>query len=482
MRTVIFAGPSLPLTAARAILPDAVYLPPARQADLLSAVETYQPEVIGLIDGAFGTASSVWHKEILFALERGVRVYGAASMGALRAVELASFGMRGVGEIYASYASGTLTDDDEVAVAHAPASDGYRPLTLPMVNMRATLSLARADAALSVAEHDLVLEAAKSLYFADRTLDAILAAAVDRGLLTEAAHGLSTFLKERYVDLKRRDAEQLLAVIRDLPEPLPAPPPPPFVLERSASFEKMYANDRRVRLADVDVPLRDIASYAALHLAEFTELNEAVLNRALVLALADRLHVTATDADLEAETARFRARRDIADDSAMDAWLRSNALNRKSLDVLLRELATCRRLQHWVLARDRGMHHAGWVLDELRLRGTYPEVADAAARQQQLLAAWNADAAEEVLPDDLDLATLAAEHQQASGWRLDVPLEVWAEESGFEAPQDLAIALLRGAQARDRLQAAARALAGASLTPEGRPVVDSAAGASTDSA
>jgi hypothetical protein len=482
VRTVVFVGPSLPLTEARAILPRAVYLPPARQADLLSAVETYQPDVIGLIDGAFGTASSVWHKEILYAIERGARVYGAASMGALRAIELASFGMLGIGEIYTSYASGALTDDDEVAVAHADATDGYRALTLPLVNLRATLNLARSDGRISAAEHDLLLKAAKSLYFADRRLDAILAAAVARGLEPAASRRVSTFLVKSYVDVKRRDAEQLLAAIRDLPQPLPAPPPPSFVLERSASFETMYASDRRVRHADVDVPLRDIATHAALHLTDFDDVHASALNRALVLVLADLLQVSVTDADVEAEAARFRSAHGIADDSALQEWLHSNALNRESFDLLMRELAVWRRLQRWLLARDRGIHHTRWVLDELRLRGTYPEVADAAARQQQLLAAWNTDAAEEVLPDDVDLAALADEHRQATGWRLDVPLDVWAEESGFEAPQDLAIALLRAAQARERLGAAARALGGASLTPEDRLAADSAAGASADCA
>ena len=38
---------------------------------------------IGIIDGHFGNVPSVWHKEILFALSKGVEVSGAASMGAL---------------------------------------------------------------------------------------------------------------------------------------------------------------------------------------------------------------------------------------------------------------------------------------------------------------------------------------------------------------------------------------------------------------
>lgn len=62
MNAVIFLGPSLPLERARAILPTAHYLAPARQADLLTAVVNLQPTVIGLVDGVFLQQLSVWHK------------------------------------------------------------------------------------------------------------------------------------------------------------------------------------------------------------------------------------------------------------------------------------------------------------------------------------------------------------------------------------------------------------------------------------
>ena len=75
---------------------------------------------IGILDGHFGNVPSVWHKEILFAMSEGVEVAGAASMGALRAAELHRFGMIGVGRIYRFFRSGLFTDDDELAVIHAP--------------------------------------------------------------------------------------------------------------------------------------------------------------------------------------------------------------------------------------------------------------------------------------------------------------------------------------------------------------------------
>ena len=84
MKSIIFLGPSLPVEEARQIL-DAIYLPPAGQTDMLTATVNCQPDVIGLIDGVFLQSLSVWHKEILYALDRGILVYGSSSMGAIRA-------------------------------------------------------------------------------------------------------------------------------------------------------------------------------------------------------------------------------------------------------------------------------------------------------------------------------------------------------------------------------------------------------------
>ena len=66
-------------------------------------------------------------------------------MGALRAAELHTFGMRGVGRIFEAFRDGEVEDDDEVAVVHGPAELGYLVLSEPMFNIRATL--ARAEAA-----------------------------------------------------------------------------------------------------------------------------------------------------------------------------------------------------------------------------------------------------------------------------------------------------------------------------------------------
>jgi len=92
--------------------------PPVRQGDVYLAALS-SPAIIGIIDGYFEIVPTVWHKEILWAMDRGIHVYGGASIGALRAAELADFGMTGIGQIYEQYRAGQLTDDDEVAVCMA---------------------------------------------------------------------------------------------------------------------------------------------------------------------------------------------------------------------------------------------------------------------------------------------------------------------------------------------------------------------------
>ena len=97
MKCVIFTGPTLSEEEALPWL-EAIYLPPARQGDVISAIFTYMPDIIGIIDGASYPDLEIWHREILYALENGIAVYGASSIGALRAAELDIHGMHGVGQ------------------------------------------------------------------------------------------------------------------------------------------------------------------------------------------------------------------------------------------------------------------------------------------------------------------------------------------------------------------------------------------------
>ncbi len=164
---VVFLGPSLPAAEARRIAPCRV-LPPARAGDVL-AVLPERPLAIALVDGLFDSTPAPWPREILAALDAGVAVFGAASMGALRAAELAPFGVVGVGRIFRWYAEGALDDDGEVALLHAGAEQGWRPFTVPLVAVRAAADAARHERVLSGPAARALVAAAGQIHYTERT-------------------------------------------------------------------------------------------------------------------------------------------------------------------------------------------------------------------------------------------------------------------------------------------------------------------------
>jgi hypothetical protein len=239
----VFLGPTLPPADAAAVL-DATYLPPARQGDVFRAVRTHRPRAIGLIDGVFLDVPAVWHREILWALSEGVHVFGAASMGALRAAELAPFGMRGIGTIFTAYQAGhwpgddaPFEDDDEVTVIHAPPEAGGAALSDPMVDLRASLDAAEAAGVIDRASRTAVVAAMKSLHFPARSFARLGQAA--RALLGEAAAArLIDWLGTHGVAQKRVDAIAMLQAMACLLENDPPPFRAPFRFERALVWEQ----------------------------------------------------------------------------------------------------------------------------------------------------------------------------------------------------------------------------------------------------
>lgn len=209
MSATVFLGPTLAHLQARARL-DADLRGPAALGDVHRAVRRGSRTIL-LIDGLFETVRAVWHKELLWALAQGVTVVGAASLGALRAVELEPFGMIGVGEVFQSYRTGLIEDDAEVAVLHGPAELAWRPLTEALVDIRATLAVAAAQGVLTPRDGELLLQAAASLHYKDRGWHAVLDAGARLGFAGDASFG--RWLPAGRVDAKRRDALAALDLV-----------------------------------------------------------------------------------------------------------------------------------------------------------------------------------------------------------------------------------------------------------------------------
>jgi len=240
MNIIVFVGPTLSPRDVRAVLPEASLREPASCGDVAKAA-LERPDAIAVIDGYFQHRLAVWHKEILWALAGGIRVYGAASMGALRAAELADFGMVGVGRIFEWFRSGTLEDDDEVAIAHQSAARGYQVGSDAMVNIRATLEHAASAGIVSSATAAGLREIGKAMFFAERSFPAIIAVAQERGLPADEVTPLRAWLEnpDNVINQKRDDALALLHRIKqDLSESR-APERPSFVFQFTEAWYEL---------------------------------------------------------------------------------------------------------------------------------------------------------------------------------------------------------------------------------------------------
>ncbi len=204
---VVFVGPSLPHARVLAALngKPASIRPPAAQGDVYRCWRS-RPDVIVLIDGYFNDVPAPWHKEILWVLKQGTTVIGASSMGALRAAELESFGMVGIGAVFEGYRDGRLVADDEVALLHGDETIGYPPVSVPLVNIRATLAAAFEHGVINHEAHEAYLQTARSLHFEDRNYKTLL----KQCSISCGEHKLAAWLVEGKVDQKALDAEAAL--------------------------------------------------------------------------------------------------------------------------------------------------------------------------------------------------------------------------------------------------------------------------------
>lgn len=192
---------------------------PAARGDIYRASER-RARAICLIDGYFEHRPAVTHKEILWALKRGIPVFGAASLGALRAAELARYGMIGSGSVYTAFAQGELENEDEVAVPHGPEPE-FRSGAEALVNVRPTL---KAAVSAGIIDSDLcreLLASAKALFYPERNYGRLLGDAAERPLnldprVLKRLAALKDWLSDplHRVDQKQLDARALLCDVR----------------------------------------------------------------------------------------------------------------------------------------------------------------------------------------------------------------------------------------------------------------------------
>ena len=320
---------------------------------------------VGIIDGYFDGVPAVWHKEILWALSNGIPVFGASSMGALRAAELHIFGMRGIGWIFEAYRDGRLTDDDEVALVHGPAETGYLRLSEPMVNIRATLESALSEGIIDAATAAAVAEVAKAQFYQERSWASVLAGAQTH-VETAGLKRISAWLPAGKVDQKRDDALLLLDSMRDFMSGGGTAEPATFAFE----WTETWAN----------APWRNAPPNSGQASEDEAILDElrlkgeayAQVRREALLRELSRGEIARSGFDLDRreilrEAAAFRYPRGLMRQRGVVDWAAQNGIDASQFERLMAERAGLEKL---ALARDAELHSR--MLDRLREQRLLP--------------------------------------------------------------------------------------------------------------
>lgn len=212
---IVFLGPSLSIEKARKII-NAEFLPPAKKGDFIKLSLTSEKKIIILIDGVFLQDYPPSPIEVFQVVNKNnFQVFGASSLGALRAVELEKFGMNGYGRVFELFKKDIINSDDEVAVTF---DNSYNLLSEAMIDIRYNLFLAFKKGIIAKETKQLITRTAKKIYFPFRSYENIVKKSIelysDRRDTIEDFHN---FVSTQRQSLKELDAMGILKKIADNP-------------------------------------------------------------------------------------------------------------------------------------------------------------------------------------------------------------------------------------------------------------------------
>lgn len=431
-KTLVYLGPSLSLVKAMEFLPLATYRPPAKQGDIVSDLVNFNPSRILLIDGCFRDNLSVWHKELVYALQfPGVKaVYGAASMGALRAAELDYLGMIGIGQIYRWYRDGVTEDEAEVAIHFSVNKGSYHLQSVPLVDIRAGVEHYEREfpgqpVALRAREF---LEEMREVHYMERTPE-----------LCETAWADASGVSFPRIAQKSIDAMELL---NDYARYQPKSELKPSPDHLSAFFQALYERDRKVKINEFEVPQQHIDAHVILHNPEYERICWDASNQELALLLCNCLAVTVSIEEINRESQRFQQRSGITTPEAFAAFLEANGWSQHEFDRLMIQNSRIRKLQHSLTVTKAFRRNTQAIIDYLRTHQGFEFWASEATNLEKKIKESGVD---DWLGINLEtpVMELLGEHFEREGLELKALAEEYLLETGFSNLTELGVALAR---------------------------------------
>ena len=211
-KPIVFIGPSLAIEKARKIF-NADYRPSAKKGDflrLLACLNDDDRTIVGLVDGLFLQDYPPTPIEVFqLLIKKNILVLGAASLGALRAVELEKYGMIGIGKIFELYKKNKIAADDEVAVTFTEETQHIQ--SEAMIDIRYNLFIALRKGVIDENAKRAAVRVAKSMYFPDRNYEDIIDETKRRHpSLSDYLESFRSYISKNRQSLKEQDAIKLV--------------------------------------------------------------------------------------------------------------------------------------------------------------------------------------------------------------------------------------------------------------------------------
>lgn len=217
-KPIVYLGPTLSRDEAIKIL-DADYRDPAKKGDfLMLSRDSDEKKYVGFVDGVFlhdypPSPIEVYH----LATRKNIELIGAASLGALRAVELEKFGMKGIGKIFELYRNGIIDADDEVAVTFVRENNILQ--SEAMIDIRFNLFLAYKKGIITNQTKKRFAKIAKNIYFPFRNYEDIIKLTQQQfPLIHDELESFRNYILKNRDSLKARDAIKLLKYLKTMSE------------------------------------------------------------------------------------------------------------------------------------------------------------------------------------------------------------------------------------------------------------------------
>lgn len=215
-KPIVYLGPTLNREEASKIL-DADYRDPAKKGDFLRLSHTSdEKKYVGFIDGVFlhdypPSPIEVYH----LATRKNIELIGASSLGALRAVELEKFGMKGIGKIFQLFKNGILNADDEVAVTFVRDKNILQSEAL--IDIRFNLFLAYKKGIITNQTKKRCVKIAKNIYFPFRNYEDVIRLTQEQFPSThDELEIFRDYILKNRDSLKARDAKKLLKYLKTI--------------------------------------------------------------------------------------------------------------------------------------------------------------------------------------------------------------------------------------------------------------------------